>query len=283
MLIISSRLNRLMIIFIVFALVGCSSGGSTLKNTQTIDKLKIGDKVVDTSWEWEFLRGYGYTTFGQSVTQSVIWIVVAKNHYGPGITLMSENVIAYYFFDGSTLPSGLMAGQNHWGKSGSTSNYGLRPWLNSVSPHEGNGFYSAFSPKFKGIVLTTAVPNKKYDDGSAYTTEDKVFIPSSTELGDLDHDSSFEIGTVYDYFVGKDRYAIEAGFPKQSVNESYWTRNPITTGYRAVGMVTDSSWFVNNFSDFNNVGVRPVINVDKVTLVSDKANKEGIYEIKFAK
>lgn len=283
MLIISSKLNRLMIIFIVFALIGCSSGGSTLKNTQAINKLEIGDKVIDTSWDWEFLRGYGYTAFGESVTQSVVWIVVAKDHYGSGITLMSENVIAYYYFDGSTLSSGLMAGQNHWGNSGSTSNYGLRPWLNSEKPHEGVGFYNAFSPQFKAIVLTTTVPNIKYDDGSAYSTEDKVFIPSSTELGDIEHDSSYEIGSVFDYFVGKDRYAIEATFPKQSFNESYWTRNPITTGYRAVGMVTDSSWFVNNFSDFNNVGVRPVINVDRATLVSDKVNDEGIFEIMFAK
>lgn len=282
MLIKSLKLHRLMIVFLVFMLVGCS-GGSAVKNSQTISKLKIGDKVVDTSWEWEFMRGYGYTPFGDTVKQSVVWIVVAKDHYGSGVTLLSENVIALYYFDASALTSGLLAGQNHWGKSGSTSNYGLRPWLNSDKPHEGQGFYNAFSSQFKKIVLTTAVPNKKYDDGSAYTTQDKVFIPSSTELGDTKHSYSYEIGTIYEYFVGKDRYAIEANFPKQSYGESYWTRNPITSGYRAEGMVTDSSLFVNNFSDFNNVGVRPVLNVDNNALVSDKPNKDGIYEFKFAK
>jgi len=283
MLIKSFKLHRLMILLLVFILVGCSSGGSTLKNTQTINKLEIGDRVVDTTWDWEFLRGYGYTPFGEAVTQSVVWIIVAKDHYGSGVTLLAENVIAYYYFDGSTLASGLMAGQNHWGNSGSTSTVGLRPWLNSDKPHTGEGFYNAFSAQFKGAVLTTSVPNVKFDDGSVYTTQDKVFIPSSTELGDTEHDSSYEIGSIYDYFIGKDRYAVEAKFPNQGFSESYWTRNPITSGYRVEGMVTDSSWFVNNFADFNNVGVRPVVNVDNGTLVSDKANEAGIYEIQYAK
>lgn len=283
MLIKSLKFHRFMILLIVLLLVGCSSGGSNLKNTQKISQLKIGDKVVDTTWKWQFLRGYGYTPFGEAVTQSVVWIVVAKDHYGSGVTLMAENVIAYYFFDTSTISSGLLAGQNHWGNSGSTSNNGLKPWLNSDKPHTGEGFYNAFSAQFKSAVLTTAVPNRKYDDGSSYTTQDKVFIPSSTELGDTEHDSSYEIGSIYAYFVGKDRNALAVTFPNQGFGESYWTRNPISLGYRAVGMVSDSGWFVNNFADFNNVAVRPVVNVDNGTLVSNKATDAGIYEIQYAK
>jgi hypothetical protein len=282
MIIKSLKLHRLAVFFLALALVGCSSGSSTSKNTITIDSLKIGDKVIDTTWNWEFLRGYGYTSFGDTTTESVIWIVVAKDHYGSGMTLMTENIIADYYFDGSTLSNGMLAGQNHWGNSGSTSAYGLRPWLNSETPHEDTGFYKAFSTQFKSVVLTTDVPNRKYDDGSTYTTQDKVFIPSNTELGDTTHTSTYEIGTIYNYFIGKDRFALEANFPNQSTHESYWTRSPIIDGYRVEGMVTDSSWFVNNFADFNSIGVRAVVNVNNSTLVSDKVNEDGLYEIKYA-
>jgi hypothetical protein len=277
-----SKVHRIFVFLLVLFMVGCSSSTS-IKDSQSIDILKIGDRVIDTTWDWEFLRGYGYTPFGESVTESVIWIVVAKDHYGSGVTLMTENIIADYYFDGSTLTSGLMAGQNHWGNSGTTSSYGLRPWLNSETPHEGEGFYTAFSSQFKDLVLTTDVPNRKYDDGSTYSTQDKVFIPSNTELGDTDHTDTYEIGTIYEYFVGKDRYAVEASFPQLTTTESYWTRSPITTGYRVEGMVTDSSWFVNSFADFNNVGVRAVVNVSKEMRVSNKANEDGLYEIQYAK
>ncbi|NTW96861.1 MAG: hypothetical protein HGB31_09620, partial [Erysipelotrichaceae bacterium] len=87
MIIKSSKVHRIFVFFLVLFMVGCSSSTS-IKDSQSIDILKIGDRVIDTTWDWEFLRGYGYTPFGESVTESVIWIVVAKDHYGSGVTLM---------------------------------------------------------------------------------------------------------------------------------------------------------------------------------------------------
>ncbi len=39
---------------------------------------------------------------------------------------------------------------------------------------------------------------------SEYSTQDKVFIPSTTELGDTEHEETYPIGSVYPYFQEAD-------------------------------------------------------------------------------
>jgi len=120
-----------------------------------LSDLKIGDRVSDPSWAWEYRFGFNYTDeaytlYYPQVVKPVIWIVVAFEHYGPdsGVTLLSEELIAKFPFDYSckikeertqSTESILHfresnIGSNHWGLSGIHSNnidYGLRPWLNS--------------------------------------------------------------------------------------------------------------------------------------------------------
>jgi len=283
------------IFIIALFLVGCSDKKTTTDNnneesqntnnsqdeTIAIGSLEIGDKVVDPSWQWEFRTGVGYTYQEGDVTAPVVWIVVAKDHYsGDSVTLLAENLIGRFPYDTSTLQSGLLAGWNHWGDSGTgNAQQGIRPWLNSTGIHEGEGFYTSFSGDFASIVLATEVPNIDYEFGIEYTTTDNVFIPSGTELGDTDLRDTYSIGTIFDYFSDSDDQARTALILNDYYTEDYWLRNPISLGYRAVGMIAEYGFFTNNFADFNDIGVRPLVNVSSNVKLNPTVNDDGVYSI----
>ncbi len=246
--------------------------------TQPISELAIGDKVVDNSWEWEFRSGSDYS--GTGVNKKVVWIVVAKNHYGEdsGVTLLAQELIGSFAMDNST-DRGSEFGHNHWGNSGTTNaTRGLRPWLNSNGIHSGEGFYNAFSDVFKAAVNPVTIPNKHWEAGVLYTTGDKVFVPSTTELGDTTNFGSYPVGTIYEYFVGKsnnDRQAKLIGTDKD-----YWTRSPGSGREDYTRFF--SAWYME-FSASNafnsNFGIRPVLNLKSNTPVSTTPDSNGVYII----
>jgi hypothetical protein len=240
--------------------------------TIPIGDLPIGTKVMDRSWVWEFRPGENYSDSG--AVKFVNWIVVAKDHYDglqPHVTLLSEDLIGLHTYDNSTgrdHPESA-SGYNHWGDSGTANaSHGLRPWLNSSGIHAGAGFYRAFSENLKGAVLATTLPNKEWKNGNYYSTQDYVFIPSTTELGDSGHNYTYPIGSVYHYFQG-------AGDAKRvarlSVNTWwYWTRSP-TSGYGyAVRNVFFAGEFDNSLANLGGVfAVRPALNLKSEVLVSE--------------
>jgi hypothetical protein len=152
--------------------------------TIPISDLPIGARVVDPGWEWEYRLGVNYSDIDRDgdptppgEVRPVTWLVVAKDHYrgqDPHVTLLTEELIGRFLFDSST-DRGSKYGSNRWGDSGTTNAiHGLRPWLNSTGIHSGEGFYRAFSESFKSAVLTTTLPNKEWQNGIAYSTQDKV-------------------------------------------------------------------------------------------------------------
>jgi hypothetical protein len=198
--------------------------------TMPISKVEIGDRVIDNSWQWEFRTGDDYTYQPGDVTKPVVWIVVAKDHYGPGsgVTLLSEETIGSFVFDNSTDRGHVYDwhGYNHWGDSGkANADRGLRPWLNSTGIHREEGLYKLFSEAFKKAVLTTSIPNKKWKYGDVYNTRDNVFIPSITELGGA-LNSDYQIGTAYPYFanINSSDYFVEYNENIAFSNQWYWTR-----------------------------------------------------------
>jgi len=243
--------------------------------TMALSDLEIGSRVVDPSWQWGFRTEQDYTGGGE--IKAVIWILVAKNHYeglDPHVTLLSEELIGKQAFDNSTDRQG-HDGSSHWGDSGTTNaERGLRPWLNSTGIHAGGGFYEAFSDHFKAAVLTTGVPNKEFEDGNDYITEDRVFIPSITELGDDVHLMTHRIGSVFPYFEEADhqnRIACLGGSASW-----YWTRSPamyvsIHSYYRGsiLRYVTRKGGFSNINAHLNYLAVRPVLNLDSELMVSE--------------
>lgn len=199
----------------------------------SISELAIGDKVTDHSWEWEYRNKDNYKAMRKTIKKPVEWIIVAKNHYegiGPHVTLLSVECIACYAFD----DAGFWGREgdvnlgcfNLWALSGThEARIGLRPWLNSIDINEGAGFYEAFSNDFKSLILTTPVPNKDAADNK-YVTLDNVFVPSTTELGDIQHRHSHPIGNCYPYFGQASNKARVTALPGRAANWPWWTRSP---------------------------------------------------------
>ncbi len=252
--------------------------------TISLSDLPIGSRIVDLTWQWEFRKGYNYTNEGAyglptdlGENKPVSWIVVAKDHYDldePHVTILAEELIGRHTFDDSTHAN--KRGSNHWGDSGthSSAEYGLRPWLNSSGIPEGAGFYQAFSSDFKNAILTTSLPNHDGPNDTKYFTNDKVFIPSTTELGDTGHESSYEIGTAYAYFAGSSPEQRAAHLDNSF--EEYWTRSPykgLFSDNHTLTIIKEDGEFGSYLpSNFAWLGIRPVINLDAGTMVSEVDN-----------
>jgi len=218
--------------------------------TIPIGDLPIGARVVDPSWEWEFRTGRDYAPEEGNQTKPVTWIVVAKDHYeglGSHVTLLTVALIGRHAFTS-------VERRNHWGDSD------LRSWLNYA------GFHQAFSESFKSVVLNTTLPNKEWENGSAYSINDKVFIPSTTELGDIEHKGTYQIGFAYNYFQGAGkakRVTLLDGEPL-----CYWMRSPDSNRSFAVRSVHSFGAFNYNIATYD-FGVRSALNLKSGTMVSE--------------
>ncbi len=239
-----------------------------------LSDLPIGARVYDPTWEWEFRTGDNYTGHGEQ--KSVSWIVVAKNHYGPGsgVTLLAEELVGKYCFD--EREEKIMFGQtttggNRWDLSGDyNASRGLRSWLNATGNHADEGFYRAFSAEFKRVVLNTTVPNKEWQNGNAYSTSDNVFIPTTTEMGDTEHNYTHPIGKSYAYFQGANNAKKVAMLGGEIW--WYWTRSPdLPYGY-GVRLVNSDSDFSYGRALSAGHGVRPALNLKSEVLVSEIRN-----------
>ncbi len=246
-----------------------------------LGELNSGDRVADHSWQWTFKTGNDYAFNPGDLTRPVTWVVVAKNHheYDAGITLIAEDLIGLFPFDNSQHID--LRGDNHWGNSGTdgSATRGLRPWLNSTGIHGSEGFYNAFSEGFKRHLMKANVPNKTAQ-GFFYNTRDYVFVPSMTELGDVTHQDTYEIGTVFPYFKNVQDYKRAAILPEKGYRW-YWTRSPtyIGSGVRSVGEDGDMFYVTGNRAHNSHCGVRPVLNLSYYTPVSSHPDHDGVYRI----
>ncbi len=265
-------------------IVGINAPGGT----QPIGNLNIGDRVLDSSWEWDF-------GFDAPLLKPVVWIVVAKDHYGEGsgVTLLSEGIIGHPIFDDSTVVSTF--GNNHWGKSGTAdASNGLRPWLNSKGIHKGEGFYEAFSQDFKNAVLERGIPciEFEYDLNFAssnscrtYISYDKVFIPSALELGGNPVATNCLDGNVFPFFDGAPTTARIAS--KGGSSFWYWTRTPskdrcdILFGVDPEGNIKSTSEIIHTLglTNMGHVATRVVVNIKSDTMVSSEPAANDIYVI----
>jgi len=235
--------------------------------TIPLSSLSVGARVIDPTWEWEFRSGSNYSGAGN--LSPVTWMVVAHDHYEldqPHVTLLSEELIGLYNYTRRTLLSNM--GYSHWGDDDELSSVDsdLRSWLNSTGPYTGEGFYFAFSESFKQIVLDTPVPNRAWEEGDSYISADRVFIPSTTELGDITHEFTYRVGRTYSYFVSDGAYKRVARIVDRTNN--YWTRSPLSTSDSYLQTVGKDGDFLNTIA-LSDSGVRVVINIGSDIMVSE--------------
>ncbi len=288
---IFAAVGLLLVIFVVIGLVSRSGlisdtdSGTETFSISTVGDLPIGERVADKSWTWEFrtgpLKEDGEPYSGKGENKPVVWIIVAKEHYGEGsgVTLLSEELIGKFPFDNSTNIH--VYGVNSWENSGkdSTASHGLRPWLNSTGIHRGNGFYNNFSDSFRSALVTVNVPNRDWERGVSGYTEDRVFIPSGTEMGDIKHVATYRIGSIFPYFADKgDRSRVASA---GSSVENYWLRSPASYSDSHVRFIDTKGDFYGNgdFANINTYAVRPVVCIAPETRVGESPGEDGVYEI----
>ncbi len=109
-----------------------------------------------------------------------------------------------------------------------------------------------------------------WKNGSDYNTSDNVFIPSTTELGDTDHNRTYPISTAYAYFQGTGdakRVALLGG-----ETWLYWTCSPDSALGRLVRGVSSADGFLYLRAYNDGYGVRPALNLKSEILVSEIRN-----------
>lgn len=248
-----------------------------IKPVIEVSELPLGSVIYDPNWEWEFVKWNNTPTGGYYTykNEPVKWVITAKNHQGypsNSITVLSYDFIGYQMFDNSTDREGGSNGSPHWGNSGTTNaTFGIRKWLNGSS-YMGNDnnnydttFYDSFSKNFKENILTTTLPNLAYG-GENYTTEDKVFIPSQTEVGFKNTDSYF-IGSVWQYY--KNSKINDAGY---FYTRSIHIKNPILRQ-----IAGNEVYYGNNYVPNKEGGIRPALNLKSDALVI--SDGQGKYKI----
>lgn len=312
-----------MVVVLVALLVGCSTtdgspageiideehgNGSEEINTGifgsgTLGALSIGDRVVDPNWNWSFRYGDNFTIdeLGDEL-KPVTWIVVGKNHFEvennqPHVTLITEELVANYPFDDSQ-NRGSHLGCGHWGDSGlPDAAHGIRPFLN-------NTFLEAISSSsafYKAIVLTTLQNDTRFyadykwgDNWRPYTTTDRIFILSTSELGEP---SRVNDGYALPYFdLSHPEGPEDSDWLKErrittllGAYTCYYTRTPETgtISSHLMGVVNkpDEIWrrrageMKSNYHPRASTGVRPALNLNADLRVSETPNSQGVYEI----
>ena len=247
---------------------------------QALSNLPIGAKIK-----------FGKFSVNGEAAQSVIWLVVAKNHScvpaypSNSVTLLTEKVVDIRAFDAqepnSTDSLRKTAGNNRY----SVSN--LDQWLNKkdvqwyvaghsydqspTSEYTGNygtgynnrpGFLNAFSTEEINAILTTTIRTSlSHVDGSG--TEDfsrKIFVPSSSELGYSNLGSTGD--TIWNYFSNNSKlcpltaqaytYSLCNEKVEAGKNCYYWIRTINTSnGYSTYTTSSSGETSVSSWSAYN--------------------------------
>ena len=265
---------------------------------QSLSNLPIGAKIK-----------FGKYSVNGETAQSIIWLVVAKNHSGyptNAVTLLSEKVIDVRPFDAreTGLPDGKAGGNNNYSVSNIDQwlNKSTSPWY--VAAHEKDtppepsdymaegsayvnrpGFLNAFTEQERNKILSTTILVRTYNIGLTSIVR-KVFLPSWKELsGDTAYGDE---GTLWEYFTTGKRAA--------KYTSQFVTNNLISTAYDTY---MDASYYLrttrsNNASDVYAaagtqsmsahsasaaVGIRPALNLSTTDMVSDTTDSDGCYTV----
>lgn len=252
---------------------------------------------------------FGRHQVNNEIAWRIPWRIVAKNHRGypsNSVTLMANNIIDLRAFDArepnNSDGNRQSYGNNNWRYSN------LRLWLNSSAgagswysaQHNADhtpdsncvdsgtqyaarpGFLHNFSAAERNLLMNTTlktVNNTVTDGDGSYTTADKIFLPSETEVG-LGNENNIAEGTTFAYFannnsriaiVQEEAYIASLSSSKPSSltdNWYYWLRSPyVSCSYSVRSVDTDGSLY-NNYAYNGRCGVRPCLNLPASTVVT---------------
>lgn len=202
------------------ALANCNTVNEIANNTSAISviasnreamlicskNLTLAAKFTD---EMKLVTGYGYKFFNVNdvVTlkyngSNTSFRVVSKS--SDKITLLSEKLVSSQVWSSS--------GRNYY----TTSN--IRSYLNST-------VLKGFSQAIQSAIATTTVSCHDYTTDK--TVNDKIWLPSFTQMGFPSNGYAPEEGTVFEYFNGADNLKRIKSY-SNGANSWWWLRTPYT-------------------------------------------------------
>ena len=284
--------------------------------TQSISNLAVGSKVK-----------FGQYQVETESKQPIIWKIADKNHSGypaNSVTLITEKIIDLRGFDGKEAGNTDANRDSYGSNRYRTSN--LRQWLNSgglanawftaqnltdgtantnnhdAPPIDANmnqptgyydkdGFLNCFSTQELASILNTTLTvakNTVTDGGSSESVTDKIFLPSTTEVG-LANENSIAEGSLLPLFsdaTSRLTYLTQQAFsntlsvskPTAIGNAWYWwLRTPYSSNSCDVRGVYAGGSLGGSVAYGGHVGVRPACNLPSDILVSDTTDSDGCY------
>ena len=252
--------------------------------------------------------------------QAIIFKVGAQSHPGypaQSTTLISDRILSVKAFDAKEPSNGDSNRRNYGNNRYAVSN--MRQWLNKVgagwysaqhsadqAPNAANvdsgwnpydaevGFLSGFSQEFVDAILPTTltVVKASVDGGGTEITTDKVFLPSTTEVG-LANEGGVAEGSKWPLFTND--ASRQANPTAQAVSASnytntnfnatspwyWWLRTPLSGYSHSVRIVLSSGVLSGNFAFIGHYGVRPALNLPSRLAVSDAPDADGAYILEF--
>ncbi|PAE21957.1 hypothetical protein CHH80_03410 [Bacillus sp. 7504-2] len=246
----------------------------------------------------------------------IVFQVAAKNHEGypeNSVTLITEKLITLKAFDAKE-PSNSDSNRRTYGNNRYLYS-NIRQWLNkdvdswyepqheTDEPPNANGvnynyydsesgFLSNFSRDFKKQILTTnltVVKNTVTDGGESETFQDKIFLPSITEVG-LPNENNIAEGSLLEMFTTASASRIANPTTEAVANSTYtstslkdyspWNwllRTPVASQSYGIRIVSTSGGITNTQGQAGQQGVRPVLNLPSEIRVYDNPDIDGVY------
>lgn len=277
---------------------------------QLISNLPVGSKVK-----------FGRYSVESEVAKPIVWQIADKNHTGypaNSITLLTDKIIDLRAFDAQE-PSNADANRRSYGNNRYLHS-NIRQWLNKgghswhINTHSAdapptdaatnnygtgyddkNGFLDSFDANELSAILDTTLTvakNTVTDGGGSETVIDKVFLPSSTEVGFANENNIVE-GVLFPIFTSDasriskltaQAYENSLSTSKPATADTawhYWLRTP-NAGFSHNARLVYSSGVRSTYYSFLGLdGVRPALNLKSDIFVSDAVDSDGAYVVTF--
>lgn len=268
-----------------------------------LSSLPVGTKIKDVNTKYN----------GATIT----WLVGGHNHYAQNQTaLVSERIISLKAFDAIEASNTDSNRKNYGNNRYAHSN--LRQWLNSAAtswyaaqhpadapPNNENvssnnneydaesGFLTNFSANLRNALQNTSLTvarNTVVDGGGTETITDKVFLLSNTEVG-LANENGVAEGKLLPLFNSD--ASRQASLTQEAVSKSeytntglksgspwyWWLRTPFAGNSRSSRYAGSSGALSYGDAYYGDSGVRPALNLNSTTLVSQTPDSDGAYTI----